>query len=80
MPSTLTTVEAITTLGTPAPECNECEGTGTTTYLHGPHEHTRECNACHGAGHRLSCPACTDGTNPGTGDTCTLCDGFAILT
>ncbi|WP_411129726.1 hypothetical protein [Streptomyces sp. x-19] len=76
----LNTVEAVTVLGAPAPECGECEGSGAVTHPHGPHEHSRECDACHGAGYRLACPACTDGTNTSTGDTCTTCDGFAILT
>ncbi|WP_327302952.1 hypothetical protein OG730_04625 [Streptomyces sp. NBC_01298] len=62
-----------------APECDSCEGTGTEAYLHGPYEVDRECAECHGIGRRLDCPACDDGVNPATGDTCDLCDGFGAL-
>lgn len=78
--STLTTVEAVTILGVTAPECDGCEGSGTMTYLLGPYEHTRECEACLGVGRRLPCPTCADGTDPATEDTCTTCEGFTFLT
>ncbi|SHM51952.1 hypothetical protein [Streptomyces yunnanensis] len=80
MPILSVTVEAVTAIGTFAPECEECEGSGIITYLHGPCEHTRECDTCHGAGRSLPCPACTDGTNHNTGDACVTCEGFAVLT
>ncbi|MFF4605193.1 hypothetical protein ACFY12_20975 [Streptomyces sp. NPDC001339] len=72
-------IEAAPILGVNAPECDDCEGSGTVTYLLGPYEHTRECDTCHGAGHCLPCPTCTDGADPITGDTCATCDGFAVL-
>lgn len=72
-------VEA-STLGATAPECEDCEGSGTVTYLHGPYAHTRECDTCRGTGRCFPCPACTDGTSPATGEACTTCDGFAALT
>ncbi|MFE3185517.1 hypothetical protein ACFXKR_32265 [Streptomyces violascens] len=80
MPTFTSPVEAVTVTGTFAPECGECEGSGTIIYLHGPHARTRECDTCHGTGRCLPCPACADGTNSVTGDTCTTCDGFAALT
>jgi DnaJ-class molecular chaperone len=80
MPTLFTPVEATTVTGTFAPECEDCEGSGITTYLHGPYVRTRECDTCHGTGRYLLCPACADGVSPTTGDTCTTCDGFAALT
>ncbi|MGW2877033.1 hypothetical protein ACWDBP_12220 [Streptomyces sp. NPDC001233] len=80
MLATPTIIDAITVAGAHAPECDECEGGGAITHLHGPYEHTRECDTCHGTGRHLPCPACSDGTSPGTGDTCPTCEGFAALT
>ncbi|MGF0177293.1 hypothetical protein ACQF36_44650 [Streptomyces sp. Marseille-Q5077] len=79
MPAIPPMIEAFGTLGIAAPECDECEGAGTVTYLHGPYVHTRECDSCHGAGHRLACPSCSDGMDPHNGDTCRTCEGFAVL-
>ncbi|WP_159053449.1 hypothetical protein [Streptomyces regalis] len=70
-------IDAYETLGTVAPECGECEGTGMVTYFHGPYERERECDRCHGLGRHLPCPHCTDGTQPDTGGTCATCDGYA---
>ncbi|MEV0445517.1 hypothetical protein AB0I84_08860 [Streptomyces spectabilis] len=75
---TITVVDAYEALGIPAPECDACEGSGTATFHLGPHEHSRECDQCHGIGRHLPCPHCTDGTDP-SGDTCQTCDGFASL-
>lgn len=66
-------------LGFDAPECIECEGAGTVTYLRGPHPEQRECDDCLSTGRRLTCPDCTDGTAASGEDSCPTCDGYAAL-
>ncbi|MFG2143616.1 hypothetical protein ACGFRG_05365 [Streptomyces sp. NPDC048696] len=65
--------------GRDAPECGTCEGSGQSSYLHGPYETTRECPDCYGTGRFARCPSCLDGTTWETGDTCPTCDGYTSL-
>ncbi|MEV4502635.1 hypothetical protein [Streptomyces klenkii] len=76
MPSTLTLVEAITTLGIQAPPCRECEE-GVLYYCDGPYAAARECETCQGTGTHLTCPHCLGG-DIGDGD-CSTCDGAGAL-
>ncbi len=62
MSVTVSPVHCYDALGFDAPECRDCEGTGVATYLRGPYLEQRECEDCLGAGRRLTCPDCTDGT------------------
>ncbi|MEN8656304.1 hypothetical protein ABCR94_38470 [Streptomyces sp. 21So2-11] len=74
-----TVIDAYKALGIAAPACDDCEGAGMVTYYHGPYEHQRDCDRCHGIGRSLPCPHCTDGTHAGTDETCATCDGYASL-